>query len=146
MRTTQRNNSLRVALCLAALFMSLPSALRADARITKVEMGTSITDDDEIDEPTTTFAPSTPKIYCAWHSDGMVVGTTLRGVWIAEDVGNVAPPNYKIDEASLTVAVANQGNFSLSKPNKGFPVGKYRLEIYSGDKLLKTVRFRVEGE
>jgi len=126
--------------------MTVPSAFPADARITKVEMGTSVTDDDEITDPTTTFAPSTPKIYCVWKSDGVVVGNTLRGVWIAEDVGNVAPPNYKIDEASLTVAVANQGSFSLSKPNKGFPVGKYRLEIYLGGKLLRSLPFTVEGE
>jgi hypothetical protein len=146
MRATRLNNPLRIALCLTALLVTVPSALAADARITKVEMGTSVTDDDEIEDPTTTFAPSTPKIYCVWKSDGVVVGTTLRGVWIAEDVGKVAPPNYKIDEASLTVAVANQGSFSLSKPNNGFPVGKYRLEIYFGKALLKTVPFTVEEE
>jgi len=76
----------------------------------------------------------------------ILAADALRGVWIDEDAGNVAPPDYKIDEASLTVAVANQGNFSLSKPNKGFPVGKCRFEIYFGDKLLKTVPFTVGAE
>jgi len=70
--------------------------------------------------------------------------TQLRGVWIAEDVGKVAPPNYKIDEATRAVPFANEGSFSLSKPSDGFPPGKYRLEIYIGNDLMKTVPFTVK--
>ena len=40
--------------------------------------------------------------------------------------------------------IANEGYFSLSKPNNGFPVGKYRLEIYMGNDLLKTIIFTVK--
>jgi hypothetical protein len=85
-------------------------------------------------------------IYCAFKIEGIEGGATIRGVWIAEDVGKVAPPNYKIDEASLKLTGDGdaKGKFSLSKPNNGFPVGKYRTEIYIGDKLAKTVTFTVK--
>ena len=55
-------------------------------------------------------------------------------------------PDYKIDEAAAKVLIANEGYFSLSKPNSGFPVGKYRLEIYMGKDLLKTVPFTVKAK
>jgi hypothetical protein len=35
--------------------------------------------------------------------------------------------------------------FPLSKPTKGRPVGNYRLEIYVGDELAKTVKFTIKG-
>jgi len=36
------------------------------------------------------------------------------------------------------------GAFSLSKP-KGWPVGKYRLEIYVGADLATTAKFTIKG-
>ena len=35
-------------------------------------------------------------------------------------------------------------NSQLSKPTKGFPVGKYRVEIKLGDKLVTTAKFTIE--
>jgi hypothetical protein len=121
----------------------LPAVLPAAIRIVRVEMGSVKNDDDQIVGPTTVFAPDTPMIYCTWRSEGLKVGLSVRGVWIAENVGSVAPPNYKIAEKAITTLVANQGYFSLSKPNNGFPVGKYRLEIFIGNELLRTVPFNV---
>ncbi len=37
------------------------------------------------------------------------------------------------------------GVFSLSKPTKGWPVGKYRLEIYVGADLTTTAKFTIKG-
>lgn len=122
------------------------SASAAAVSITKAEMGTGETDKYEVVNPTTTFAPDTAKIFCVWKAVGIKAATALRGVWIAEDVGKAAPPNYKIDEATLHLPFANEGSFTLSKPNSGFPVGKYRLEIYVGTDLLKTVPFTIEAE
>ncbi|MBI1788259.1 MAG: hypothetical protein HYR60_12005 [Acidobacteria bacterium] len=97
----------------------------------------------EIVKPTTVFRPDSPQLMCVFKVEGATLGTIARGVWIAEDVGKAAPPNYKIDEKSLALPFLNSGAFSLSKPNKGFPVGSYRLEIYFGDKLAKTLKFSV---
>ena len=61
-----------------------------------------------------------------------------------EGSATAAPANTKIDEASLT---ADQDNFfgasTLSKPTKGWPVGKYKVEIYVGDDLATTVSFTI---
>ena len=99
---------------------------------------------DQDTKPATTFGTDVPKLYAFFKTKGTEKGEKLRGVWIAEDVGNAAPADTKIDEATLT---ADQddffGAFSLSKPNKGWPVGKYRVEIYDGDELATTVKFTI---
>ncbi len=132
--------------CLGVCLCIWPEPAAGQARITKALLGTGATDKYEIVNPATEFLPDTPKIYCAWTAEGVKAGTPVRGVWIAEDVGNVAPANYKIDEATLNLPFVDKGTFSLSKPNNGFPVGKYRLEIYLGKDLVKTVRFTVKAK
>ena len=39
----------------------------------------------------------------------------------------------------------DDGDFAFSKPTKGWPVGKYRVEIYVNDDLAKTVKFTIEA-
>jgi hypothetical protein len=96
-------------------------------------------------EPTTSFAHDLPKIYARWQGEALQKGDKIRCVWIAEDVGDVAPKDFKVDETSTTADGARAfGTFTLSKPNKGWPVGKYRVEFYEGDKLVEAVRFQIE--
>ena len=96
---------------------------------------------------TDTFSANVPKVYAFFHSTGTKKGDTLRGVFIADDVGSAAPADYKIDEASLTADKDDfSGAFSISKPDKGFPVGKYHVDIYVGDQLATSVKFTIKGE
>src|SRR5258707_11102689 len=53
-------------------------------------------------EPTTSFTPDLKKIFCRWQGEALHKGDKVRCVWIAEDVGEVAPPNYKVDETATT--------------------------------------------
>lgn len=95
-------------------------------------------------EVTTSFTGDFPKIYARWQGNGLSAKAKIRAVWIAEDVGAVAPPNYKVDEATVTANRPDQfGTFTISRPNKGWPVGKYRAEFYVGDELTETVKFTI---
>ncbi len=68
----------------------------------------------------------------------------VRAVWIAEDVGNIAPPNYKIDEATTVVTDPNShGVFTLSRPESGWADGKYRLEFYLDEILVEAVELQI---
>jgi hypothetical protein len=101
---------------------------------------------DKDTKPTTTFSADVPQIYAFWIGDGLKSGDKVRGVWIAEDVGDAAPKDTKIDEAILTAETpTDHSAFSLSKPTKGWPVGQYRIEIYVGDKLAETLKFTIEA-
>ena len=123
------------------------SAASAQPRITDAVLGQDRVDKAdgyEIVKPTTEFSPDTPKIVCVFKVEHAGLGASFKGVWIAEDVGPVAPPNYKIMEKSLTLPFMNSGSLVATKPNSGWPVGSYRLDIYMGDKLSKTVKFTVK--
>ena len=111
------------------------------SQVTRAELGTDRTDDYRIVGPATNFYTNTPKIVCVWDIQSNDSSVPIRSVWIAEDVGAVAPPNYQIAEKSL--AGFKEGSFSLDAPTNGFPVGRYRLDIYIGEKLAKQIPFTI---
>lgn len=120
----------------------------AEPRVTEAVLGRDKVDKEkgyQIVKPGTVFPPDVPQIVCVFKVEGAGVGATTKSVWIAEDVGKAAPPNYKIAEKSLVLPFMDSGTFSLSKPNNGFPVGSYRLEIYFGNKLTKTLKFSIQA-
>jgi hypothetical protein len=97
-------------------------------------------------ESMTTAAPDTPKLFALFKTKGAQNGDKLRGVLIAEDVGDVAPANTTVLEKTLTLdGDTNDGDFSFSKPTKGWPVGKYRIEIYVNDELTNTLDFTIKA-
>lgn len=127
----------RLFAIIAAIFI-LASAQAGDVKVESVIAVNGET------KPATSFASDTPKLYAFFRSKGTEKGDKLRGVWIAEDVGDTAPANTKIDESTLTGDEDNfHGAFSLSKPEKGWPVGKYKVEFYDEDELVGTVRFTI---
>src|SRR5204863_3764825 len=98
------------------------------------------------DKPSKIFTPDVPKVHALFKTKGAQTGDKLRGVWIAEDVGDAAPANTKIDETTLTLEQEDfYGAFALSRPNKGWPVGKYKIDMYVGDELATTVTFTIKG-
>ncbi len=124
-----------------ALIFSIGLYASALAGDIKVEAAMAV---DADTKPTTSFAANVPQLHAFFRTTGTAVGTKLRGVWIAEDVGTVAPANTKIDEATIAAdKVDFNGAFSLSKPTAGWPVGKYKVEIYAGEELVTTIRFTI---
>ncbi len=70
--------------------------------------------------------------------------------WIAEDVGAAAKPNTvvatvkkKVEELPDFGVTSYSLHTQLTKPDAGWPVGKYRVEIKLGDALVTTARFQV---
>lgn len=107
----------------------------------KVEVAIAMDGDTE---PATSFTSDTPKLFAFFRTTGTKQGDELRGAWIAVDVGDAAPANTKIDEATITGDKDDfEGAFSLSKPDNGWPVGDYKVEIYNGDDLVSTAKFTI---
>jgi|GEM_PF-2996191 hypothetical protein len=99
-------------------------------------------------KPTTKFAADAPKIYAIFSGEALKKGDKIKSVWYAEDVGDVAPKNTKIDEATVTATNAKEtGNFSLTKKeDNNWAVGKYRVEILVNDKLVESLKYKIVGE
>jgi hypothetical protein len=135
-----------ITFCLCFIVIANPIRAAESGHLTYTALGSDRTADYKIVNQGEVFARDTPKIVCVWRGKGIASGTVLKGVWIAEDVGNAAPPNYKIVDKSITIQVENEGSLNVTKPTNGWPVGKYRLEIYLNDTLVKTLPFTIKAK
>lgn len=73
--------------------------------------------------------------------------------WIAVDTGGAAPPNYKIaakeldlSGTDLKAATHTTVSGSLSRPTKGWPVGKYRVEFEMEGKVVSSAPFQITNQ
>jgi|tagenome__1003787_1003787.scaffolds.fasta_scaffold20980085_6 hypothetical protein len=99
------------------------------------------------DKPVTAFTADTPKIYAIFKTEGVSPGTKIKAVLVAEDVGDAAPANTAVLDKTLDLNEdTTDGAFNFSKPNNGWPPGKYRVEFYANDTLATKAAFTIEGE
>ena len=95
---------------------------------------------------TTTFSTASAKIFARWQGRGLRSQARIRAVWIAENVGDAAPPNYTIDEATATAPIPDaRGVFTLSRPPEGWAPGAYRVEFYVDDERIDTVKLKINA-
>jgi hypothetical protein len=93
----------------------------------------------------TTFSSDTAQIYARWQGHDLRGHAKVRAVWIAENVSEVAPPDYKVDEASTIADSPNSfGTFTLSRPDEGWVPGDYRVEFYVDETLAETVKLKID--
>ena len=92
----------------------------------------------------TEFQSDVEKIFVRWTGRDLPSGARVRIVWVAEDVGDIAPPNFIVDETSSIVTMPElSARFTLSRPMDGWAAGKYRVEIYIDDKLVQAVKVSI---
>src|SRR5438105_13812775 len=87
----------------------------------------------------TAYTADAPRLYAIFKTKGISEGDNIRCAWIADDVGDAAAKGTKIEEKTITAEGEMEGEFSLSKPTSGWPLGKYQVEIYVNDELASKV-------
>ena len=91
----------------------------------------------------TSFKPDTPKIELHLELLGITSLTKISGIWVAEKT-DAAPANFEIDTANLNAMIGmKEATFSLSKPDKGWPVGNYRVDLVIEGKKVGSLPFQV---
>ncbi|HZR78752.1 MAG TPA: hypothetical protein VFA58_06055 [Chthoniobacterales bacterium] len=93
----------------------------------------------------TAYTADAQKLYATFKTKGVSQGDKIRAVWIADDVGDAASPGTKIDEETLDAKGDMEGEFSLSRPSPGWPLGKYHVEIYVNSHLATKVPFEIKA-
>jgi hypothetical protein len=139
--------ALFTVVCSDAQSGATASVMQSGGRITKAEMGSKLdasTDELEVN-PTNEFAPATPRIICRWQAEGVKAAIVVRGVWIAEDTGGVMEKDTMLSESkkNLPPVASMTASFRLSTDSP-WPVGKYRLDLYLGDDLSRSVPFIIK--
>jgi len=95
-------------------------------------------------EPTTEFRSDAPNIFVHWKGDRLPVGGTVRVAWVAEDVGDIAPANFIVDQTETIVDAPETGvQFTLSRPKDGWAAGKYRVDLYLDGSLVQSVKVTI---
>lgn len=105
---------------------------------------TVIVSDEATGKATAQFGPNTEKIYARWQGHDLQPEAKIRVVWIAENIGDIAPPDYTIDEANAVASAAQaHGIFTLSRPDEGWVPGDYRVEFYLDEVLVQAVKLKI---
>lgn len=95
-------------------------------------------------KPVTSFSSSTSEIYARWQGHRLRPGAKVKAVWIAENIGEDFPQDYKVDEASAVAETPTaRGAFTLAQPEEGWAPGDYRVEFYVDDVLVDTVKLKI---
>jgi len=95
-------------------------------------------------KPTTTFSPNTREIYARWQGQRLRQGANVKAVWIAENIGEDFPQDYKVDEAfAVATSPTTRGAFTLARPEDGWVPGDYRVEFYVDDVLVDAVKMKI---
>jgi hypothetical protein len=90
-------------------------------------------------EPTTELRSNAPNIFVRWQGEHLPLDGIVRVAWVAEDVGDVAPANFVVDQTATIVGVPEaRAQFTLSRPKDGWAAGKYRVDVFLDDKLLQS--------
>jgi hypothetical protein len=99
---------------------------------------------EQFGKPSTTFLSDTSQICVRWQGQRLRKGGKVKAVWIAENIGEDFPRDYKVDEASATVESQNaHGVFTLARPENGWAIGDYRVEFYVDDVFVDAARLKI---
>jgi hypothetical protein len=86
------------------------------------------------------YLTSTPEIhYLVTVNRKTIVSASLQVV----DVGDVAPAGHEVANAELIAQKNIPSSFSFSKPDAGWPVGRYQIVIKDNEQVIDTVVFNV---
>lgn len=101
-------------------------------------------------DPAQEFPLSTGKLYVVFAAKKVPKdGQKFTVIWLTEDVGKAAPPNFAIAKTPVVYKATKERatHFSitgnLSRPTKGWPPGSYRVEIRSEKTLIISAGFRM---
>jgi hypothetical protein len=118
-----------------------PPAPVASATVTAVDLGSAVGADKKVTAAAATFKPS-DTIYAAVStntSDPMAsVPAKLGAKWTFQDGQTV-----KDDSADATLTGPGTTDFSINSP-KGFPTGKYKVEVSLDGAVVQTREFEVK--
>jgi hypothetical protein len=99
---------------------------------------------DSFGKPMTTFSSNTPEIYARWQGQRLRKGAKVKAVWVAENIGEDFPQDYKVDEVSAVAeSPTAHGTFTLARPEDGWAPGDYRVEFYVDDVLVDAVKLKI---
>lgn len=95
--------------------------------------------------PRSAFAADTPKIVLALQIRNLKPDDKLTATWVAEKT-ELSHPNFEIATSTIPLGASQVVSASLSKPNAGWPSGRYRVDLrINGGPVEFSQYFEIEG-
>ncbi len=138
--TIRRIAGIASLLGLAALTSAAQDSAPAGARLFDLTTARAIID-EKPSEPTRLFRPDDETIYLWYAAEGCADGMTIRSVWSYLETD----PPLQFADSAVTVdreGTWGQFNFRLT-PGHTWSIGRYRIELLIGDKVVAESGFRV---
>jgi len=113
-------------------------------RIVSASMSRGVSGDGTVPvDITDRFQPDSPSIHAVLVLEGAKAGSKVQGTWVSVDA--IEAPNYQIDSSEVLTKAEGDArvHFQISKPQKGWPVGKYRLDVSVDGKFVTSITFSV---
>jgi hypothetical protein len=106
-------------------------------RVSQIDIGRSVNADKTINDNTSSFKPN-DTIYASILTGGTAATATVKARWTYQD-------GQLVNESTQTISPTGDARteFHISKPD-GFPVGKYKLEVFLNGSSASTKDFEVE--
>ncbi len=106
-------------------------------RVSQIDMGRSLSAEKTITDYASSFKP-TDTIYASVLTGGAAPTATVKARWTYQD-GQV------VNESTQTISPTGDARteFHISKPD-GFPVGKYKVEVFLNGASAASKDFEVE--
>ena len=93
----------------------------------------------------TEFGANEPMVVASFKGGSLAKGDKIRVVWILESSKAQATANRQIYEYTDDAKGPNTYGFSsLNKPSSGWPLGKYRADIYVHNAKAASVKFTIK--
>jgi len=113
------------------------------AKLSEATMAQGVNDENKPVNPTNTFAPDSPQIWCSVKLSNAPEDTEVNSIWIyvggeLEDV-----TDFEIDQFSVVTDGTRYISFSMNRPDNGWPRGDYELGLYVDGKESETLPFSV---
>ena len=139
-------HQIRTCLVFALTYVVLTSTACGQGRLKSIEISTDVTSDGfTAINVRDVFDSSVPMIHGVVKLEDVRANSVLKGAWISVDA--ISEPDFEID--SIEMRLDKDGpascHVSLSRPNKGWPQGNYRLDVYLENRLIGSKRFSIKA-
>ena len=83
-------------------------------------------------KPSSTFTDDVPEIFVVFHLHQHDSEFRVSGRWLVE-LGEGVPANFILGTDSMILMTEDESGYvSISRPASGWPIGQYKVEIFTG--------------